>query len=71
MTVNVNETPAQETVNTTEGKTAVDSLITTLNSAKARNPLAFSPALLYASNDWLTLSKNEATVSLAVGGTTT
>ena len=57
MTVNINETPASETVNTSEGKTAVDTLINTLNTtAKARTPLAFSAALLYASTDWLTAS---------------
>lgn len=56
MNVNVNETPATETVNTSEGKTAVDDLIAALGTAKARNPLAFSAALLYASTDWLTAS---------------
>lgn len=57
MSVNINESPATESVNTSEGKTAVDTLINTLNTtAKARTPLAFSAALLYASTDWLTAS---------------
>jgi hypothetical protein len=45
MKVNINDEATLETINTTEGKTAVDELITALSTIAVLKPLAWSPAL--------------------------
>jgi hypothetical protein len=45
MKVNINDEATVESISTTEGKTAVDELITALGSQDALKALAWSPAL--------------------------
>jgi len=74
MKVNINDDAAIETVNTTEGKTAVDGLITALNAqatAGALKPLAWSAALQNAGKDWIDAVVGSSTIATTVNGTTT
>lgn len=71
MKVNVNDDAAIETVNTTEGKTAVDGLITALNGTTALKPLAWSAALQNAGKDWIDAVVGSSTIATTVNGSTT
>lgn len=71
MSVNVNGVTGTETVNTVEGKPAVDALITTLTSTTVKTPYGFSAPLYYASKDWMDLTVGQSAPSLVVAGGTT
>jgi uncharacterized protein YkwD len=71
MKVNINDEATVETVNTTEGKTAVDELLTALGKTTALKALAWSPALQNAGKDWIDAVVGESSISTNVNGTTT
>jgi uncharacterized protein YkwD len=71
MKVNINDEATLETVNTTEGKTAVDDLITVLGSTAVLKPLAWSAALQNAGKDWIDAVVGSSSISANVNGTTT
>lgn len=61
-----------ETYTMSEGKAAVDSAITTINSKSAQSPFAFNAGLYYSAKDWTDLVAGQSTsLSLATSGTTT
>lgn len=71
MKVNINDDPASETVNTTEGKPGVDALITSLNNQAPLKPLAWSAALQNAGKDWIDSVVGSSTIATTVNGSTT
>jgi uncharacterized protein YkwD len=72
MKVNINDEATVETVNTTEGKTAVDDLITALGAITTPlKPLAWSAALQNAGKDWIDAVVGSSSISANVNGTTT
>jgi len=70
MKVNINDEATLETVNTSEGKAAVDDLMTTLSATSVLKPLAWSPALQNAGKDWIDAVVASTTISTSVNGST-
>lgn len=75
MKVNINDEATVESISTTEGKTAVDELITELNtlsaSATPLKALAWSAALQNAGKDWIDAVLNEDAPTATINGSTT
>jgi hypothetical protein len=71
MKVNINDEATVESISTTEGKTAVDELITALGSQAALKALAWSPALQNAGKDWIDAVLNEDAPTATINGSTT
>lgn len=71
MKININDEATLETVNTVEGKTAVDELLSTLEATKTLKPFTWSAALQAAGQDWVSAVVASTSISASVNGSNT